>query len=299
MDVGTFCTQSHVLVVAGKGGVGKTTMTAAIARMASGTGRAVLIVELEGKSGITGAFGLAEDLGYDEVELQPASPGTGPVRARRITPDDALVEYLEDHGLKRVSKRLVSSGVVDVVSTAIPGIRDVLVLGKVKQLERDQAADLIVVRDDLRAYVAAALGDPDGVLIGDDTGFEKGGSRSAGVQRQYTGTAGKITNCQLGVFLAYASAKGRALVDRELYLPRSWTGDSQRMAAAGVPGSTGFRTKPQLFQLMIERAVGVVMGRRHLGAVAAFNEIRRTARSAERRVVDVATDLLADFPEHP
>ena len=103
--------------------------------------------------------------------------------------------------------------------------------------------------------MAAALGDPDGVLIGDDTGFEKGGSRSAGVQRQYTGTAGKITNCQLGVFLAYASAKGRALVDRELYLPRSWTGDSQRMAAAGVPGSTGFRTKPQLFQLMIERAV--------------------------------------------
>ena len=145
MDVGTFCTQSHVLVVAGKGGAGKTTMTAAIARMASGTGRAVLIVELEGKSGITGAFGLAEDLGYDEVELQPASPGTGPVRARRITPDDALVEYLEDHGLKRVSKRLVSSGVVDVVSTAIPGIRDVLVLGKVKQLERDQVADLIVV----------------------------------------------------------------------------------------------------------------------------------------------------------
>jgi SRSO17 transposase len=81
------------------------------------------------------------------------------------------------------------------------------------------------VRDDVRGYVAAALGSPDGVLIGDDTGFEKGGSLSAGVQRQYAGTAGKITNCQLGVFLAYASAKGRALVDRELYLPRSWTGD--------------------------------------------------------------------------
>ena len=111
------------------------------------------------------------------------------------------------------------------------------------------------VRDDLRGYVAAALGDPDGVLIGDDTGFEKGGSCSAGVQRQYTGTAGKITNCQLGVFLAYASAKGRALVDRELYLPRSWTGDRGRLAAAGVPEETGFRTKPQLLQLMIDRAV--------------------------------------------
>jgi anion-transporting ArsA/GET3 family ATPase len=146
MDVRTFCAQSHVLIVAGKGGVGKTTAAAAIARMASGAGCSVLIVELEGKSGITGAFGLDEDLGYEEVELvAEKGPDQASIRARRITPDDALVEYLEDHGLKRVSKRLVSSGVVDVVSTAIPGIRDVLVLGKVKQLEREQLADLIVV----------------------------------------------------------------------------------------------------------------------------------------------------------
>jgi len=147
MDVGIFCAQSHVLIVAGKGGVGKTTMAAALAQMASQTGRSVLIVELEGKSGITGAFGLQEDLGYDEVELRPArlASGQGAVRGRRITPDDALLEYLEDHGLRRVSKRLVSSGVIDVVSTAIPGIRDVLVLGKIKQLERDGVADLIVV----------------------------------------------------------------------------------------------------------------------------------------------------------
>jgi SRSO17 transposase len=101
----------------------------------------------------------------------------------------------------------------------------------------------------------SALGDPEGVLIGDDTGFEKKGACSAGVQRQYTGTAGKITNCQLGVFLAYAGPKGRALVDRELYLPRSWTGDEARLAAAGVPLGTGFRTKPQLLQAMIERAI--------------------------------------------
>jgi len=146
MDIGTFCAQSRVLIVAGKGGVGKTTMAAALARMASRTGRSVLIVELEGKSGITGAFGLGHDLGYEEIELQEARPpDQGTVRARRITPDDALVEYLEDHGLRRVSKRLVSSGVVDVVSTAIPGIRDVLVLGKIKQLEREEVADLIVV----------------------------------------------------------------------------------------------------------------------------------------------------------
>jgi anion-transporting ArsA/GET3 family ATPase len=150
MDVGTFCAQSHVLVVAGKGGVGKTTMTAALARMAADAGKSVLIVELEGKSGITAAFGHREDLGYDDVLLAPAgqrgSRGvTGSVRARRLTPDDALMEYLEDHGLRRVSKRLAHSGVLDVVSTAIPGIRDVLVLGKVKQLEREALADLILV----------------------------------------------------------------------------------------------------------------------------------------------------------
>jgi anion-transporting ArsA/GET3 family ATPase len=139
MDVGTFAAQSHVIVVAGKGGVGKTTMSAALARMADDAGLSVLIVELEGKSGLTGAFGRRGDLGYEEEAL------SGSVRARRITPDDALVEYLEDHGLRRVSKRLAHSGLLDVVATAIPGIRDVLVLGKVKQLERDRAADLIVV----------------------------------------------------------------------------------------------------------------------------------------------------------
>jgi anion-transporting ArsA/GET3 family ATPase len=139
MDVGTFCAQSHVIVVAGKGGVGKTTVSAALAKMAARQGISVLIVELEGKSGITAAFGRDDDLGYEETELQPG------VRARRLTPDDALIEYLEDHGLRRVSRRLARSGVLDVVSTAIPGIRDVLVLGKVKQLERERRAGLVVV----------------------------------------------------------------------------------------------------------------------------------------------------------
>jgi anion-transporting ArsA/GET3 family ATPase len=139
MDVGTFLGQSHVLVLAGKGGVGKTTMTAALARMAADVGKSVLIVELEGKSGIAAAFGRRDDLGYEEETLAEG------VRARRLTPDDALVEYLEDHGLKRVSKRLAHSGLLDVVATAIPGIRDILVLGKVKQLERAEVADLILV----------------------------------------------------------------------------------------------------------------------------------------------------------
>jgi anion-transporting ArsA/GET3 family ATPase len=164
MDVRTFCAQSRVLIVAGKGGVGKTTMAAALSRMASRAGLSVLIVELEGKSGITGAFGLGHDLGYEEMELQEARPGQGAVRARRITPDDALVEYLEDHGLRRVSKRLVSSGVVDVVSTAIPGIRDVLVLGKIKQLERDEVADLIVVDAPATGHAITFLTSASGLL---------------------------------------------------------------------------------------------------------------------------------------
>jgi arsenite-transporting ATPase len=139
MDVETFCAQSHVIVVAGKGGVGKTTVSAALAKMAARAGRSVLLVELEGKSVLTAAFGHRGGLGYEETTLAPR------VRARRLTPDDALVEYLEDHGLRKVSRRLARTGVLDVVSTAIPGIRDVLVLGKVKQLERARLADLIVV----------------------------------------------------------------------------------------------------------------------------------------------------------
>lgn len=138
MDPRTFCTQSKVVVVAGKGGVGKTTVTAALARLAAGLGLTVLIIEVEGKTGLAAAFG-AEELDYDERELAPG------IRARSLTPDVALVEYLEDHGLRRISKRLVKAGLVEVVSTAAPGIKDILVLGKIKQLERNGIADLIVV----------------------------------------------------------------------------------------------------------------------------------------------------------
>jgi SRSO17 transposase len=111
------------------------------------------------------------------------------------------------------------------------------------------------VRDDLRDYVVAQLGDPDAVLVLDETGFVKKGDRSAGVQRQYTGTAGKHENCQVAVFLAYAAPGGVALVDRDLYLPRSWTDDRARCRAAGVPDEVTFKTKPQLGQAMVERAL--------------------------------------------
>jgi anion-transporting ArsA/GET3 family ATPase len=144
MEVATFCRQSRVIVVAGKGGVGKTTTTAALALLAARHGLRVLVVELEGRELLPAAFGRKGSLGYD-TEVLHECPGNGVVLARRLTPDDALVEYLIDHGLKRISKRLVSSGALDIVSTAIPGIRDILVLGKVKQMERAGANDLILI----------------------------------------------------------------------------------------------------------------------------------------------------------
>jgi SRSO17 transposase len=109
------------------------------------------------------------------------------------------------------------------------------------------------VCDDVRGYVFEQLGEPDGVLIVDDTGFIKKGATSAGVGRQYTGTSGKIDNCQIGVFAAYASRRGRALVDRELYLPKSWTADAQRCARARVPACRRFMTKPELARRMLTR----------------------------------------------
>jgi SRSO17 transposase len=115
--------------------------------------------------------------------------------------------------------------------------------------------DIDGVRDDLRAYVVEMLGEPDGVLIADETGFIKKGTRSAGVQRQYSGTAGRTENSQIGVFLAYASARGHALIDRELYLPQSWAEDHQRCQAAGIPGEVEFATKPRQAQAMVARAL--------------------------------------------
>ncbi|WP_420819983.1 IS701 family transposase [Sinosporangium album] len=111
------------------------------------------------------------------------------------------------------------------------------------------------VRADLRAYVVDNLGHRDSVLIVDETGFLKKGTGSAGVQRQYSGTAGRTENCQLGVFLAYASPLGRALIDAELYLPKSWLGDRPRCRKAGVPDEAGFATKPELARQMLARAL--------------------------------------------
>ena len=111
-------------------------------------------------------------------------------------------------------------------------------------------------RDALRRYVVAHLGDPGAVLAVDETGFLKKGRMSAGVARQYTGTAGRMENCQVGVFLAYAASDGsRALMDRELYIPQKWADDRDRCRAAGIGGDVAFATKPELAEKMIVRAV--------------------------------------------
>jgi len=112
-----------------------------------------------------------------------------------------------------------------------------------------------LLRDDLQTYVVAALGDRNGVLIIDETGFLKKGTRSAGVSRQYSGTAGRIENCQIGVFLTYATPAGRTFLDRELYLPSAWTKDRARCAAAGIGADVDFATKPEQAMVMLERAV--------------------------------------------
>lgn len=157
MELAQFCATSRAVIVAGKGGVGKTTVTGALALAAAGAGMSVLIIEVEGKSGLPAMFG-CEQLTYEECE---AAPG---VRARTLTPDQALLDYLRDHGLRRISRRLSSSGALDVVATAVPGMKDILVLGKVKQLEREGIADLILIDAPAAGHAVSFLLSPRGLL---------------------------------------------------------------------------------------------------------------------------------------
>ena len=153
MEVTGFLRRSNIVVVAGKGGVGKTTTAAALASLAADAGLDVLVVALDDASGLAALFGFEGQLGYDEVVVRPPDgPGDSPagraagrVRARVLTSDAALLEYLGTHGLGRFAGRLVRTGALDVVATAIPGIREVLILGKVRQLEEAGAADLIIL----------------------------------------------------------------------------------------------------------------------------------------------------------
>ena len=166
-------------------------------------------------------------------------------RFRRPEPRKRALEYLK--GLLSPVERKNGWQLAEQAGDATPdGVQRLL-------YNYRWGADL--VRDDLREYVAEHLADTGAVLVVDETGFLKKGEKSAGVQRQYSGTAGRIENCQVGVFLAYASSKGRTLLDRELYLPQVWSEDWERRREAGVPEEVGFQTKPQLARLMLERAV--------------------------------------------
>lgn len=144
MKPADFFGESGVTIVAGKGGVGKTTVTAALAVCASMAGLRTLVVEVEGKDAMASMFETG-GLNYAELELVRAAEEHAGVHARTLTPDDALLDYLAGRGFQRISNRLLSSGLLDIIATAVPGIRDILVLGKVKQLERERTHDVILL----------------------------------------------------------------------------------------------------------------------------------------------------------
>jgi len=159
------------------------------------------------------------------------------------------------------------------------------------------AWDDAAVRDDLRTFVLEHLADADGVLVVDETGFIKKGTKSCGVARQYSGTAGRIENCQIGVCLGYAGAKGRAGIDRALYLPKGWAADPERRAEAGVPAAVEFRTKPQLALEMIERALEAGVPAKWVVADEVYGSDGKLRRALEAR--DQAYVLAVKSNEKP
>lgn len=166
-------------------------------------------------------------------------------RFRRPEPRGRVLDYLR--GLLSPVERKNGWQLAEQAGDATPD--------GVQRLLSTYVWDADLVRDDLAGYVVEHLGDAGAVLVVDETGFLKKGDKSVGVQRQYSGTAGRVENCQIGVFLAYAGARGRTLLDRELYLPQVWVEDWERRDGAGVPEGVGFRTKPQLARRMLERAL--------------------------------------------
>jgi SRSO17 transposase len=145
------------------------------------------------------------------------------------------------------------------------------------------AWDADAVRDDLRRWVVAELGDPSGVLVIDETSFPKQGRHSVGVARQYCGTLGKVANCQVGVFLGYASPKGHALIDRALFVPAAWFAEPARSRKVGIPASVGFRTKPQLARALIERALEAGVPARWVVGDAVYGSDGTLRRALEER----------------
>jgi SRSO17 transposase len=185
-----------------------------------------------------------EDTAAWAAELERRGARLAP-RFTRVEPRRRLLAYLR--GLLAPVERKNGWQLAESAGDATPdGMQAFL---------RRMRWDAEQVRDDLRAYLVEHLGDPGAVLVLDETGFVKKGTQSVGVQRQYSGTAGRIENCQIGVFLAYAGPKGHALLDRALYLPEGWAKDTTRRARAGVPEAVTFTTKPKLGRIMLERAL--------------------------------------------
>ena len=192
---------------------------------------------MERELGLAGVAGWAAGLDAVHARIAP--------RFRRPEPRRRVLAYLR--GLLAPIARKNGWQLAEVAGERTPD--------GMQRLLGDAGWDAEAVRDDLRAYVVEHLGDPTGGLVVDETGFLKKGAKSVGVQRQYSGTAGRIENCQVGVFLAYAGPKGHAFLDRELYLPGGWAADAARRREAGVPAGVAFRTKPQLARAMLERAL--------------------------------------------
>jgi SRSO17 transposase len=183
----------------------------------------------------------------------------------RVEPRQRAIAYLR--GLLSPAERKNSWQLAEVNGDATPyGLQHLL---------RRALWDADAVRDALRNYLGEHLGAPDAVLVVDETGFLKKGRHSAGVARQYSGTAGRIENCQIGVFLAYASRHGQALLDRELYLPEEWTKDAARCRLAGIPQDRRFATKPQLARQMLARAFAVGIPAQWVTGDSVYGDDRR------------------------
>jgi SRSO17 transposase len=156
--------------------------------------------------------------------------------------------------------------------------------------------DADAVRDDLRTYVMAELGDPAGVLVVDETGFPKQGTHSAGVARQYCGTLGKRANCQIGVFLGYASPKGHVGLDRALYLPQQWTDDRARCQDAGIPDDVAFATKPQLALTLVECALDAGVPAAWVATDEVYGNDSTFRRALEARAQAYVLAVRRDYP---
>ncbi len=235
--------------------------------------------------GVAEVAGWAQEFGQVEALLGP--------RFRRSEPRARAAGYVQ--GLMAPLERKNGWTISEVSGARSPDSVQWLLTGA------DWDPDLL--RDDVRGWVVDRLGDPGGVLIVDDTGFLKKGGKSAGVQRQYSGTAGRVENCQIGVFLAYATPAGRTLLDRELYLPKVWTDDRDRCAEAGVPderhSEAGFATKPELAALMLTRAFDAGVPASWVTGDEAYGQVGRLRAMLEERGMSYVLAVPSNQRVHP